>query len=60
MLARRLSRQGVSLSVSSLAVFLAQESAAASLPPRLIDSTAQAASLSGSPIESLHAQPEVR
>jgi len=45
MLASRLSRHGVSLSVSSLAVFLAQESAAASFPPRLIDSTAQAASL---------------
>ena len=45
MLARRLSRQGVSLSVGSLAVLLAQESASASMPTRLIDSTAQAASL---------------
>jgi Sigma-70, region 4 len=33
MLARRLSRQGVSLSVSSLAVLLVQESASASMPP---------------------------
>jgi hypothetical protein len=32
MLARRLSRQGVSLSVSSLAVLLVQESASASMP----------------------------
>ncbi len=45
MLARRLSRQGVSLSVSGLAVLLAQEAASASMPPRLIGSTAQAASL---------------
>ena len=45
MLARRLSRQGVSLSVGSLAVLLAQESASASMPTRLIGSTAQAASL---------------
>jgi RNA polymerase sigma factor (sigma-70 family) len=45
MLARRLSRQGVSLSVSSLAVLLAQESASANMPPSLIHSTAHAASL---------------
>ena len=45
MLARRLSRRGVPLSVGSLAVLLAQESASASMPTRLIGSTAQAASL---------------
>ena len=45
MLAKRLSRRGVSLSVGSLAVLLAQESASASMPTRLIGSTAQAASL---------------
>ena len=45
MLARRLSRRGVPLSGGSLAVLLAQESASASMPTRLIGSTAQAASL---------------
>ena len=45
MLARRLSRRGLSLSVGSLAVLLAQESASAGMPTRLIGSTAQAASL---------------
>ena len=45
MLARRLSRRGVSLAVGSLAVLLAQESASASMPTKLIGSTAQAASL---------------
>jgi RNA polymerase sigma factor (sigma-70 family) len=44
-LARRLSRQGVSLSASSLAVFLARESVTASMPTQLIDRTVQAASL---------------
>jgi RNA polymerase sigma factor (sigma-70 family) len=45
MLARRLSRWDMSLSVGSLAVWLAQESASASMPTKLIGSTAQAASL---------------
>src|SRR5207342_3439664 len=45
MLARRLSRRGVSLSAGALAVLLAQEAASASMPTRLIGSTAQAASL---------------
>jgi RNA polymerase sigma factor (sigma-70 family) len=45
MLARRLSRQGVALSVSSLAVQLAQDSASAGMPPWLVDSTARAAIL---------------
>ena len=45
MLASRLARRGVSLPVGSLAVLLAQESASASMPTRLIGSTAQAASL---------------
>jgi len=44
MLAKRLTRQSLSLSVGSLAVLLAQESALASMPTTLIDSTAQAAS----------------
>ncbi|HEX3448085.1 MAG TPA: sigma-70 family RNA polymerase sigma factor, partial [Isosphaeraceae bacterium] len=45
MLARRLSRLGVSLSAGSLAVLLAQESASASMPTSLIGSTTKAASL---------------
>jgi RNA polymerase sigma factor (sigma-70 family) len=45
MLARRLSRPGMSLSGGSLAVLLAQESASASMPTRLIGPTARAASL---------------
>jgi RNA polymerase sigma-70 factor (ECF subfamily) len=45
MLARRLSRRGVSLSLSSLAVLLAQESASANIQSGLIQSTAQAAGL---------------
>ena len=45
MLAKRLTRRGLSLSGGSLAVLLAQESASASMPTRLIVSTAQAASL---------------
>ena len=45
MLAKRLTRRGVALSGGSLAVLMAQESASASMPTRLIDSTAQAASL---------------
>ena len=45
MLAKRLTRRGLSLSGGALAVLLAQESASASMPMRLIDSTAQAASL---------------
>ncbi len=45
MLARRLSRRGVSLSAGSLAALLAQDSASASMPTQLIGSTAQAASL---------------
>ena len=44
MLAKRLTRRGLSLSVGSLALLLAQESASASVPTRLIDSTARAAS----------------
>ena len=43
MLAKRLRRRGVSLSVGSLALLLAQESARAGMPVRLIGSTAQAA-----------------
>jgi RNA polymerase sigma factor (sigma-70 family) len=45
MLARRLSRLGVSLSAGSLSALLAQESASASMPPQLIGSTARAAIL---------------
>jgi RNA polymerase sigma factor (sigma-70 family) len=45
MLAKRLSPHGAALSVSSLAVLLARDSAAAGMPPWLIDSTARAASL---------------
>jgi RNA polymerase sigma factor (sigma-70 family) len=45
MLARRLSRRGVSLSAGSLAVLLTQESASAGMPANLIGSTTQAASL---------------
>jgi RNA polymerase sigma factor (sigma-70 family) len=45
MLARRLSRQGVSLTVSSLAVLMAEESASASMPTGLIGFTVRAASL---------------
>lgn len=45
MLARRLSRSSMTLSGGSLAVLLAQESASASMPTRLIGSTARAASL---------------
>ena len=44
MLAKRLSRRGVSPSAGSLAVLLAQESASAGMPTKLIGSTAQAAS----------------
>jgi RNA polymerase sigma factor (sigma-70 family) len=45
MLARRLSRQGVSLAAGSLAVLMAQDAASASMPTNLIASTAHAASL---------------
>jgi RNA polymerase sigma factor (sigma-70 family) len=45
LLAKRLTRRGVSLSGGALAVLLAQESASASMPPRLIGATARAASL---------------
>jgi RNA polymerase sigma factor (sigma-70 family) len=45
MLARRLSRQGVSLEAGSLAVLVAQDAASASMPTNLIASTAHAASL---------------
>jgi RNA polymerase sigma factor (sigma-70 family) len=45
MLAKRLVRQGVALSVGSLEVLLAQESASAGMPATLIGSTARAASL---------------
>ena len=45
MLARRLARRGLSLSVGSLAMLLAQESASSGMPTRLIGSTAQAARL---------------
>ena len=45
MLAKRLARRGLALSLGSLAVLLAQESASASMPTRLISSTAKAASL---------------
>ena len=45
MLARRLSRRGVSLSAGSLAVLMAQDAAAASIPTNLIAATAHAASL---------------
>jgi RNA polymerase sigma-70 factor (ECF subfamily) len=45
MLASRLARRGVSLSVGSLAVLLARESASASMPTGLIGPTAKAASL---------------
>jgi uncharacterized protein (TIGR03067 family) len=45
MLARRLSRPGMTLSGVSLAVLLAQESASAGMPTKLIGSTAKAASL---------------
>jgi RNA polymerase sigma factor (sigma-70 family) len=45
MLASRLSRRGLALSVGSLAVMLAQESASAGMPTKLIGSTAKAASL---------------
>ncbi len=45
MLARRISRPGMSLSVGSLGVLLAQEVASASMPTKLICFTAQAASL---------------
>jgi RNA polymerase sigma factor (sigma-70 family) len=45
MLAKRLTRRGRSLSGGSLAVLLAQESASAAMPTRLVVSTAQAASL---------------
>jgi len=45
LLARRLSRRGVSLSAGTLATLLAQESASAGMPTRLIGQTAQAASL---------------
>ncbi len=45
MLAKRLARRGISLSVGTLAMLLAQDTASASVPTRLIGSTAQAASL---------------
>ncbi len=45
LLARRLSRWGVSLSAGSLAALLAQDVASASMPTKLIGSTVQAASL---------------
>ncbi len=45
MLARRLSRRGMSLSIGSLAVVVAQDAASASMPTRLIGSSARAASL---------------
>jgi RNA polymerase sigma factor (sigma-70 family) len=45
LLARLLCRQGVSLSAGSLAVLLARDAAAASMPPKLIGSTVQAAIL---------------
>jgi hypothetical protein len=45
MLASRLSRRGLALSVGSLAVLLDQESASAGMPARLIGSTARSASL---------------
>ena len=45
LLANRLSQRGVTLTVGTLAVLLAQESASASVPTKLISSTAQAASL---------------
>jgi cytochrome c peroxidase len=44
LLAKRLTRRGLSLSSGSLAVLLAQESEAAAMPARLIVSTARAAS----------------
>jgi RNA polymerase sigma factor (sigma-70 family) len=51
-LARRLARRGPLLSVGSLAVLLAQESASAGMPTRLIGSTARAARLfaAGGPV----------
>ncbi len=45
MLAKRLSRQGVSISPGSLAMQVARDAASASIPANLIASTAQAASL---------------
>jgi WD40 repeat protein len=45
MLAKRLARRGVSLSVGTLAVLLAREAASASTPSQLICPTARAASL---------------
>jgi RNA polymerase sigma factor (sigma-70 family) len=45
MLAKRLVRQGMALSIGSLEVLLAQESVSASMPAKLIGSTARAASL---------------
>ncbi len=45
MLAKRLARRGISLSVGSLAVLLAKDASSASVPTQLIGSTAQAASL---------------
>jgi RNA polymerase sigma factor (sigma-70 family) len=45
MLAKRLARRGLSLSAGSLAVLLAQESASAGMPMRLIGPTVKAASL---------------
>jgi RNA polymerase sigma factor (sigma-70 family) len=44
-LAKRLSRRGVSFSLGSLAVLVAQDSASASVPTHLIGATAQAASV---------------
>lgn len=45
-LARRLSRPGMNLSVGSLAVLLTREAVSAGMPARLMDSTARFASLS--------------
>jgi RNA polymerase sigma factor (sigma-70 family) len=45
MLAKRVARRGVSLSVGTLAVLLAREAASASMPSQLICPTARAASL---------------
>ena len=45
LLANRLTRRGVSVSAGSLSLLLAQDAASASLPPTLIGSTVQAASL---------------
>ena len=46
MLAKRLTRRGMSISAGSLSLLVAQDAASASVPPALIGSTVQAASLS--------------